>query len=364
MEKGTKLRKGAYALIIGLISSAVLLLPISGNVSADWFISGQTTLTGGPIGDSTIYHQESPVFQYTLSIPAIPNTNSVEIRHAKVQLDWESSATECLGSVAVVTPLPGSLTFQRTVLVPQAITDGDYGATITITGKASNDLFETTHSWDRSISVGTRPDLKLIISGNPSSGATPLDVQFTSTPSGGTEPYSYSWTFGDGQTSTSSNPSHAYATAGTFTATLVIHDALSRTAQATFSVTTYNPLQITASADKTNGNSPLTVQFSCSASGGSPAYSYSWTFGDGATSTEANPSHKYQTAGTYDVTLVVTDSQSRQKTYSTTITVIGAGIPGMPTDLLIIVGVIAIAVIIAVALVALRKKPGTGQPPK
>ncbi|WP_140160645.1 PKD domain-containing protein, partial [Algoriphagus antarcticus] len=37
--------------------------------------------------------------------------------------------------------------------------------------------------------------------------------------------------------------------------------------------------------------------------------SYAWTFGDGATSTEANPSHMYATAGTYTVSLTVTDAE-------------------------------------------------------
>ena len=36
---------------------------------------------------------------------------------------------------------------------------------------------------------------------------------------------------------------------------------------------------------------------------------YSWTFGDGGTSDQANPSHPYSTAGTYTVTLTVTDNQ-------------------------------------------------------
>ncbi len=36
--------------------------------------------------------------------------------------------------------------------------------------------------------------------------------------------------------------------------------------------------------------------------------SRSWTFGDGGASTEPNPSHPYAAAGTYDVTLTVTDN--------------------------------------------------------
>ena len=55
-------------------------------------------------------------------------------------------------------------------------------------------------------------------SGTPTSGAAPLQVQFTDTSSNG--PTSWSWDFGDGATSTEQNPSHTYSTPGTYTVTL------------------------------------------------------------------------------------------------------------------------------------------------
>ena len=64
-----------------------------------------------------------------------------------------------------------------------------------------------------------------------------------------------------------------------------------------------------ASATPTSGPAPLTVAFSSSGSSdpeGQPL-TYSWAFGDGATSTEANPSHTYSTAGVYQARLTVSD---------------------------------------------------------
>ena len=55
-------------------------------------------------------------------------------------------------------------------------------------------------------------------------GAAPLTVQFTGGALGGTPPYQYLWTFGDGTTSSVQNPSHVY-TAGDFRATLSVRDA-------------------------------------------------------------------------------------------------------------------------------------------
>ncbi|MGW6054356.1 carbohydrate-binding protein [Streptomyces sp. NPDC055189] len=66
-----------------------------------------------------------------------------------------------------------------------------------------------------------------------------------------------------------------------------------------------------AAADKTSGAVPLTVQFS-SAGSSDPegqSLSYAWDFGDGSTSTRANPSHTYTAKGTYRPTLTVKDPQ-------------------------------------------------------
>lgn len=57
-------------------------------------------------------------------------------------------------------------------------------------------------------------------------------------------------------------------------------------------------------ADVRSGFAPLTVQFNDESK---MANSWEWTFGDGATSTEKNPTHTYTAVGNYDVKLVVTN---------------------------------------------------------
>ncbi|GIH53042.1 Glucose/arabinose dehydrogenase, beta-propeller fold [Microbispora rosea] len=78
-----------------------------------------------------------------------------------------------------------------------------------------------------------------------------------------------------------------------------------------------------ATADKTDGPLPLTVQFSSEGSRDpeGQAITYAWDFdGDGKTdSTEANPSFTYTTAGEYSAVLTVTSADGKTATSSVTI---------------------------------------------
>ena len=76
------------------------------------------------------------------------------------------------------------------------------------------------------------------ISASPTSGDVPLTVQFTSTASDSDgQIVGYKWTFGDGGTSSSPNPTHTYQKSGTYTAVLVVTDDGSATASAELTIT-------------------------------------------------------------------------------------------------------------------------------
>lgn len=94
-------------------------------------------------------------------------------------------------------------------------------------------------------SVGPTP-LTATASVTPSTGPAPLLVGFDGEASGGTPPYAYAWTFGDGTSDPSEkDPPHAYAQPGTYIAVLTVTDAASGTAQAA-------PLSITATLPSSN----------------------------------------------------------------------------------------------------------------
>jgi PKD repeat protein len=141
-------------------------------------------------------------------------------------------------------------------------------------------------------------------------------VQFTGSASGGTSPYSYRWSFGNGQTSNAQNPSVTYNETGNYTVTLTVTDGENKSDSASTSIQVYavstTPLEVTASASPRSGTAPLTVHFAASATGGTPPYSYRWRYGNGDSSRKKDPTYTYRKGGNFRATLTVTDAHSNQ----------------------------------------------------
>lgn len=119
-------------------------------------------------------------------------------------------------------------------------------------------------------------------------------------------PTSWAWTFGDGGTSTAQNPTHTYTTNGTYTVCLIATNAGGSSTQVCKQVTVTNaPIIPVANFSWVNPNGGL-VNFT-DLSTNTPT-GWSWTFGDGGTSTAQNPSHVYAANNTYNVCLVASNT--------------------------------------------------------
>ena len=207
-------------------------------------------------------------------------------------------------------------------------------------------------------------------------------VQFSDSSSDDKGISSYAWQFGDGAISSTRNPSHTYAAAGSYSVSLTVTDTGGQTNSRTQTVTVsdgsngggcngiadwsastayqigdqvayqgkkYEATWWSTGAQPTiytnvwkkldncsggGGNTnaapvsdfsyntnALNVSFTQSASDDKGVVSYSWDFGDGNASASANPAHSYAQAGSYTVALTVADSEGLTNTKSRSVTV-------------------------------------------
>ncbi len=120
---------------------------------------------------------------------------------------------------------------------------------------------------------------------------------------------SWSWDFGDGNTSTAQNPNHQYTDDGTYIVNLTITDDDGATNVTSQQISILNVAPsadfIYSPTDPTNKN--VIQFFDNSTDSDGNIVSWLWDFEDGNTSLVQNPSHRYVNNGTYNVTLVITD---------------------------------------------------------
>jgi PKD repeat protein len=166
--------------------------------------------------------------------------------------------------------------------------------------------------------------------GTPTTGTSPLQVQFTdgsfsSDPNGIT---SWAWDFdNDGNVdSTAQNPLHTYVAGGTYSVRLTVTDQLHGSQsllQSDYIVV--DPVDADFTATPAFGSAPLQVQFTDTSTGGPIAWN--WDFDSNGTidSTAQNPLHVYTAGGTYSVTLSVTNGANQDTEIKTDlIRVLGA----------------------------------------
>ena len=133
---------------------------------------------------------------------------------------------------------------------------------------------------------------------------------------------SYAWNFGDGSAGSGATTSHAYPATGTYQVTLTVTDNGGATGTITKPVTV-TAANVAPTAAFTSSTAGLTANVNGTGSAdpdGSIA-AYAWDFGDGGSGTGATATHSYVAAGTYQVTLTVTDNSGAKGSTTRSVTV-------------------------------------------
>lgn len=133
-------------------------------------------------------------------------------------------------------------------------------------------------------------------------GCSPLTVNFINNSLYGE---SYIWGFGDGQFSVQENPVHTYYVPGSYIVRLIVYNIAGESVHNGIITVFQGPSAIFDAYPTDIVNNEQIVVFSNNSMYDSLNF---WSFGDGQTSTDKNPYHKYENPGDYTVSLVVTSS--------------------------------------------------------
>lgn len=145
---------------------------------------------------------------------------------------------------------------------------------------------------------------------DPTSGSSPLNVQFQGiiVQNNCPDTPSFFWSFGDGSTSSEQNPSHTYNADGRYNWTMSISTSdqvCEKSGRITVGNGQYCTLVCGAVVEPQRGRPPLNVSFNADVTSTycSSTPSYLWDFGDGSISSEKSIIHTYNENGTFFYTL-------------------------------------------------------------
>lgn len=300
--------------------------------------SDQTTTTSGSVNnlqwdiDGSIFNGSSPSF--TFSSTGIYDVKLV----ATSSLGCKDSVTQSLG----VNPLP-EVAFNSNVECPgdtvffsdsssipagnMVSWDWDFGDDSTATGQDPAHLYDTSGTYDVTLSVSSNSGCVDSATEEVSVGVSefaeihyeadcpPDRILFTDTSQTGADSVEeWNWSFGDGDTSSLEDPSHDYDGAGTYTASLsVLTEKGCRD-------TTFEEVTVTAGPEagfsfEGQGEEPRVGEPVDFFDESSNAGTWQWDFGDNSlSSTERNPDHVYTEEGRYPVTQIVQNSDGCRDT--------------------------------------------------
>lgn len=321
-----------------------------GDLGAGGFPVAFTDLsTGDPtnwtwsFGDGTTSHEQHPVHTYTsngkwmVSLVAEkfdPDSADVMVKYIYIRVGPAVAADFIAAPTVVAAGSPVQFTDRSTSADPSFPVNSwnwDFGDGSASTAPNPSHVYTTPGTYSVTLTVENdyrvntttkvgyiivKPPVEASFIADRTVGAAPMTVLFTDTSTG--DPTVWAWDFGDGTNSTDQNPAHIYTASGLYNVTLTASTPYSSntTTQVGY-IQVYVPPVANFTPTSAGGVSPIWVDFTDTSSG-CPT-EWSWSFGDGWTSSQQNVTHGYGAPGDYTVTLTVRNPAG-EDTESRTIT--------------------------------------------
>lgn len=277
----------------------------SGTLSYAWnFGDGNTSSAASP----THSYAAAGKYNVTLTTTGLGSCNNTITKQVEVfEMPTVSinSGSACLGS---------AINFSANTTNANSYA-WNFGNGVTSTSNAPSYTYPAAGTYTVSLTVssnnGCQASATATASANPipvanfsaANGCQGVATSFTNASTIASGSMTYAWSFGDGNTSTLTSPSHTYAAAGSYTITLVATSAAGCSNTISKSVTVFGkPVADFTASNVCVGNATSFANYSAGAA------TYSWAFGDGSTASVKNTSHTYSAAGTYVAVLTVTSA--------------------------------------------------------
>jgi PKD repeat protein len=180
---------------------------------------------------------------------------------------------------------------------------------IQMTNVRAKDIYAVESDWSSKFNVLINSFFTADANG-PYKGYKDVNISFNGSAFGGKTPYSWYWTFGDGNTSMQQNPKHAYVSTGVFNVSLKVTDADNVSATDITFAKVRNKLVADAGGPY-YGYAKTDIWFNGSAVGGEPPYYFSWDLNADGEYNDAygNMVHNsYDIPGVYNISIMVRDN--------------------------------------------------------
>ncbi|MGE0590728.1 MAG: PKD domain-containing protein [Cyclobacteriaceae bacterium] len=310
----------------GCLGSATSFANLSsvpiGGMTYQWdFGDGQTSTSTSP---SNTF---SAVSTYNVSLVVTSNANcvnsiskpvsvnytpvanfSVNNLCEQINLNLANNSTIALGSLNYAWDFGDASSSTDPLPVKAYSSSGTYNITLTVTSDSN-----CTDMASQPVDVFEKPVASFSITDDCQN--KPFD--FVNNSVSGQGSMSFLWDFGDGQTSSSSNPSKLYSSPGLFDVSLQTTTSFGCVDSQLTSIEVYPvPNSDFAFSDVCQDVAAIFANNTTIANG---SFTSQWDFGDGNFSSVANPSHNYSTSGDYDVELTTTSNLGCENTIVKTV---------------------------------------------
>lgn len=286
--------------------------------------TGTITSWQWDFGDGTLSTQKNPSHvysnagNYNVTLKVINNAGCLKtlsrVQHIKVQ---PGVRAEFSNSQAAICTAPVSVSFTNTSTGPGNLTyDWNFGDGNSSTQKNPTNNYSNNGNYTVTlVAISAQGCRDTVIKTNHLNiGTNKTDFSITDTicvnqpvvftNNSAPTPSAVQWSFGDGSFSNSIHPSKAFSSIGTYTVKLVNNFGVCKDSISKQLVVVAAPEVDFTSDIRFGCDLPVTIQFQSQNSGNYPLL---WNFGDGKTSTDANPVHTYNIEGNFTVTLTATN---------------------------------------------------------